>query len=91
MLVHNMIHLMLGEAILTEYHTHFTWCYVCGPTVYYADGQVRLVDGESEEEGRAEVCFSRRWGTITGDGWTHTESTVICNDLGYQPSSTGIV
>ena len=52
-----------------------------------ADGQVRLVDGGTEVEGRVEICFSRRWGTISGDGWTLTESSVVCNDLGYEPSN----
>ena len=45
---------------------------------------MRLVDGDIEVEGRVEICFSRRWGTISGDGWTQTESTVVCNDLGYE-------
>ena len=49
-----------------------------------SDGEVRLVDGEKETEGRVEVCFSKRWGTISGDGWTQTESTIVCNDLGYE-------
>ena len=49
-----------------------------------ADGQVRLVDGDTDVEGRVEICFSRRWGTISGNGWTHRESTVVCNDLGYE-------
>jgi hypothetical protein len=47
---------------------------------------VRLVDGATDVEGRVEICFSRRWGTISGDGWTQTESTVICNDIGYETS-----
>jgi hypothetical protein len=58
------------------------WCY----SAYCADGQVRLVDGATDVEGRVEICFSRRWGTISGDGWTQTESTVICNDIGYETS-----
>ena len=48
------------------------------------DGQVRLVDGATDVEGRVEICFSRKWGTISGDGWTQTESTIVCNDLGYE-------
>ena len=48
------------------------------------DGQVRLVDGDTDVEGRVEICYSRRWGTISGNGWTHRESTVVCNDLGYE-------
>ncbi|CAI8015582.1 Neurotrypsin [Geodia barretti] len=51
---------------------------------YCTDGQVRLVDGATDVEGRVEICFSRRWGTISGDGWTQAESTVVCNDLGYE-------
>ena len=54
------------------------------PTANCTDGQVRLVDGATDVEGRVEICFSRRWGTISGDGWTQTESTVVCNDLGYE-------
>ena len=54
-----------------------------------ADGQVRLVDGATDVEGRVEICFSRRWGTISGNGWTHRESTVVCNDLGYE--ATGML
>ena len=49
-----------------------------------SDGEIRLVDGEKETEGRVDVCFSKRWGTIGSDGWTETESNVICNDLGYE-------
>ena len=58
-------------------------------TASYTDGQVRLMDGDTDVEGRVEVCFGRRWGTISGDGWTQTESTVVCDDLGYQ--SNGIL
>ena len=47
------------------------------------DGLVRLVEGEYEWEGRLEVCFAERWGTVNGDRWTLAESTVVCNDLGY--------
>ena len=45
---------------------------------------MRLVDGVTDVEGRVEICFSKRWGTIGGDGWTQAESTVVCNDLGYE-------
>ena len=55
-----------------------------------SDGEVRLVEGESEWEGRLEVCFSRRWGTVGSDGWTQTNAQVVCNDLGYE-SDSGIV
>ena len=41
------------------------------------------MEGEFEWEGRLEVCFGQRWGTVSSDGWTETNSHVICNDLGY--------
>ena len=47
------------------------------------DGEVRLAGGESEFEGRVEVCLNRRWGTVTSDGWTQTNTEVVCNNLGY--------
>ena len=44
---------------------------------------MRLVGGESEFEGRVEVCLNRRWGTVSSDGWTQNNTEVVCNDLGY--------
>ena len=41
------------------------------------------MEGESEWEGRLEVCLSQRWGTVSSDGWSHTNTHVICSDLGY--------
>ena len=41
------------------------------------------MEGESEWEGRLEVCLSQRWGTVSSDGWSHTNTHVICNDFGY--------
>ena len=38
-------------------------------------------------EGRLEVCFSQRWGTVSSDGWSETEAQVVCRDLGYELSN----
>ena len=45
-----------------------------------------MVGGASETEGRLEVCFNRKWGTIDGDGWTHTDTQVACKQLGHSTS-----
>ena len=47
------------------------------------DGQLRLVDGYIDNEGRVEMCDSNVWGTICDDGFGSTDATVVCRQLGY--------
>ena len=47
------------------------------------NGEVRLVGGDTLLEGRAEVCFGGRWGTICNDEWDNFDASVLCNQLGY--------
>ena len=48
------------------------------------DGEVRLVEGESETEGRVEVCINKRWGTICRDArWSDEDAITVCRQLGY--------
>ena len=49
---------------------------------------MRLVGGQSANEGRVEVCLSQRWGTVTGDGWSTAEAQVVCRQLGYNSLGT---
>ena len=42
------------------------------------------MEGRTEWEGRLEVCFSQRWGTVSSDGWTLANAQVVCKDLGYE-------
>ena len=39
--------------------------------------------GETEYEGLLEVCFSQRWGTVNGDGWSVSDTQVACRQLGF--------
>ena len=55
-----------------------------------SDGDLKLVGGDSEREGRLEVCFDQRWGTINADGWTETDTQVACRQLGYSTSGNSI-
>ena len=45
--------------------------------------EVRLEGGETEWEGRLEVCINRRWGTVGNEGWSLVNSQVVCNSLGF--------
>ena len=38
--------------------------------------------GKTEYEGLLEVCFSQRWGTVNGDGWSASDTQVACRQLG---------
>ena len=51
-------------------------------------GDLRLVGGETEMEGRVEVCrdsYSRR-GTVCGKQWTAFHTKVVCRNLGFNDS-----
>ena len=53
------------------------------PMADCVDGELRLVNGSNQREGRLEICFNRAWGTICGDVFNQTEATVACGQLGF--------
>ena len=53
--------------------THFANC---------SDGELRLVGGTNESEGRVEICINNAWGAICDSGFTKEEAKVVCRQLG---------
>ena len=51
------------------------------------DGDIRLVQGQSELEGYVEVCQNEVWGTVCDDHWSTNDATVACQQLGFSPIS----
>lgn len=55
---------------------------ICKPPCQY-DGQVALFGGDTNLEGRVEVCDGGQWKTICDDGFDNVDASVICKQLGF--------
>ena len=47
-------------------------------------GDIRLVEGSIESEGRLEVCINQLWGTVCSRNWDYRDTRVACKQLGHQ-------
>ena len=47
------------------------------------NGDLRLVGGTIETEGRVEICYNEEWGTVCDDFWGNNDGGVVCRQLGY--------
>ena len=63
------------KPLTTDLNTRNTDC---------VEGEVRLINGEDESEGRVELCINHAWGTICGSyHWATIDSNVVCKQLGH--------
>ena len=53
---------------------------------------MRLVGGETEAEGRVEICRggSGSWGTVCDKHWTDSNTAVVCRHLGFSDIIGGL-
>lgn len=55
-----------------------------GTTCSYGD--IRLVGGSDQYEGRVEVCVNNNWGTVCDDQWGNVDAGVACSQLTFGSS-----
>ena len=51
-------------------------------------GDIRLVNGSNEREGRIEICIDNVWGTVCNDRFDPIDARVACRQLGYSDLGT---
>ena len=49
-------------------------------------GDVGLVGGWTNNEGRVEICLSGTWASVCGSSWNVNESTVVCRQVTGEPN-----
>lgn len=48
-----------------------------------SNGDIRLVNGSNQLEGRLEICINNVWGTVCSQGFTADDAEVVCNQLKF--------
>ena len=47
------------------------------------NGEIKLVGGDTEYEGRVEVCYGSVWGSVCPSSWDSNDAKIVCRQLGY--------
>ena len=57
--------------------------FICVTLADCDEGDVRLLDGTDDSNGRVEVCQDGMWTPVCSSQYDHNIATVVCRQLGY--------
>lgn len=52
------------------------------------EGDIRLLEGNTEFEGRVEICKDNSWGSVCHNSWGASDVRVVCRQLGFSTTGT---
>lgn len=65
------------------------WLLVAG-TQGVRDGDMRLANGDAPNEGRVEIFYGGRWGTVCDNLWDLVDAGVVCRALGFENATEAL-
>ena len=65
----------------------FVFCLVVESREY---GNLRLRGGSNYRTGRVDIYINNTWGIVCDDGWDDNDARVVCKQLGFGNTGTGI-
>ena len=71
--------------ILHSCHSLLIFLCVCSFVciAHCSDGQIKLIEGYLEENGRLEICSNKRWESLSYYYWDSHVTRVACIELGF--------
>ena len=73
------------DIVAVKFHTNiaYWWLFVTQRYWRCSDVKVRLSGINSTAEGRLEVYYDGRWGTVCDDEFTFIDAGIVCSSLGF--------
>ena len=54
-------------------------------------GDIRLIGGTDDREGRVEVCNQNQWGSVCDVSWDMSDANVVCRQAGFGSGNVNIL
>ena len=85
--VHSQGKLQSNASVSYNGHYDFITNLMLAATTQYVnctDGDVRLIGGQTENQGSVQVCYNNAWTYLcSGWWWGTTEANIVCGQLGF--------